>query len=216
MRALVDRWRKVWQFHAFRVQLMWSAPAFVCALILLRLYLDVVEVRSAVALYDPLIAFLPALDLKWIVYSITYSALLLGVSMIAFHPLAFLLTLRAAVVVIVMRVVCLFALPLDPPVGIIPLVDPMIQLPFAYPTLTRDLFFSWHVTVMAMFAFTVPGKDLKIIFSTFGALIAALLLLQHAQYTISVVAAPCFAYAACGIAKPFTVGANGPGIPGTH
>jgi hypothetical protein len=59
---------------------------------------------------------------------------------------------------------------------------------------------------MALLAFTAQGKDLRIVFSCGAVLISALLLIQHVHYTIDVVAAPCFAYAAFGIGKSVTVG----------
>lgn len=214
MAVFVERWKKVWQLRAFRIQCTWSAVALVVVLVLLRLYLDMVEEGSGVVLLDPLLPYVPVLDLKWVIYAINYSGLLLGVISLVGQPLALLLTVRAAVVLAVLRGVCLFALPLDPPPGMIPLVDPMIQLPFEHPTLTRDLFFSWHVALMSLLAITVQGKDLRLIFCVFAGLLSILLLMQHAQYTISVIAAPCFAYAAYGMMKSSTVGAGGPGLTG--
>jgi len=87
-------------------------------------------------------------------------------------------------------------------------------LPLAHPNLIRDLFFCWQTAAMTLFALTVEGRDLKLIFSVFGVIVSFLLLLQHAQYTISVVAAPCFVYAAYGISRSFTVGGSGPGVAG--
>jgi hypothetical protein len=206
MSAFTDRWRDAWRHHAYRSQLIWSLAALPVGLLLLRLYLDAVEGRAGAVLDDPFLRCLSAVDLKWITQSLTYSGLLLGIVSLCFHPYALLLVVRASVVMTAFRIICLFLLPLDPPAGVVPLVDPLIQLPFAHPTLTRDLFFSWQTAFMALFVFAVEGKDLKIIFVTCAFLVSILLLIQHVHYTIDVVAAPCFAYVAWGIARPFTVG----------
>jgi len=214
--VIIDRWRKAWQLHAFRNQCALSVAILIASLVILRLFLDHVETGRGVVLDDPILPYLPALDLKWITYAVTYSGILLGIASLCFYPFAFLLAVRSSILVVVFRVLSLITLPLDPPAGMVPLVDPIMQLPFAYPNLTRDLFFSWQTAAMTLFALTVEGKDMKLIFSVFAVLVSLLLLLQHAQYTISVAAAPCFVYAAYGIAKAVTVGASGPGIPGTR
>jgi hypothetical protein len=174
------------------------------------------ETVTGVVLHDPILSFLSAIDLKWITHAVTYSGLLLGITSLCFYPFAFLLAVRSSVLVVVLRMVCRVVLPLDPPAGVIPLVDPIIQLPLAHPNLIRDLFFCWQTAVMTLFALTVEGRDLKLIFSVFTVMVSVLLLFQHAQYTISVVAAPCFVYAAYGVARVFTVGGSGPGVAGLH
>ena len=58
---------------------------------------------------------------------------------------------------------------------------------------------------MTLLAFVTQGRDMKIILAVFALIVSVLMLLQHAHYTIDIIAAPCFAYAACGLARWFTV-----------
>jgi len=205
MPKVIDRWRNAWRVRFFRDQFLVSITGFFVVLIVTLVFLDYVETRGGSILGDPLLSLFSPIDLKWITFSLIYSGLLLGFVSLGLYPFDFLLAVRAFIVMMILRIACLFLLPLDPPVGIIPLVDPFIQLPGIRPVFTRDLFFSWHTAAMALFAFTAQWKDLKIIFSCTAGAVSALLVLQHAQYTIDVMAAPCFAYVAYGIAKWLTI-----------
>ncbi len=216
MPKLVDRWRGAWRIRFFRDQFFISILALVVAVVLLRVFLDYIETRDGVTLWDPLTSVLPPLDFKWITLSLVYSGLLLGLISLSLYPYAFLLVVRSLVVLILLRITCLFLLPLNPPPGIIPLADPLIQWPGPHAVLTHDLFFSGYVGTLALLAFTAQWKDLRIIFSSAAFVVSILLLLQHTHYTIDVVAAPCFAYAAYGIAKWITVVEVSPPLTGAR
>jgi len=205
MSKVTDRWRNAWKIHAFKEQSLVTLAGVIVALVLIRVFLDYVETRPGVVLPDPLVPLLPAVDLKWITYSVFYSGILFGLISLLLYPFALLLTLRALVVLIVLRIVFLFLLPLDPPAGHIPLIDPFIQPP-DQPPLTRDLFFSGHVATLALLGNTARWRDMKIIFFSTAVVVSVLFLFQHVHYTIDLVAAPCFAYVAYGVTKLITVG----------
>lgn len=205
MPKFISRWRNAWRVTFFRDQFLVSIAGLIVVLIITLVFLDYVETRSGTTLGDPLLPLVPPIDLRWITFSLIYSGMLLGFVSLCLYPFDLLLAMRAFVVMMLLRITCLFLLPLDPPTGFIPLADPFIQLPGIRPVFTRNLFFSWPTATMALFAFTAQWKDMKIIFSCAAGAVSALLLLQHAQYTIDVIAAPCFAYVAYGIAKWLTI-----------
>jgi hypothetical protein len=205
MPRFVSRWRSAWRLRDFRDQLLVSLTVLLVAIILTLVFLDYIETRTGLILHDPLLSLFSPTDLRWITFSLIYSGLLLGLVSLFLYPFSLLLALRAGIAVMLLRMVCLFLLPLDPPPGMIPFLDPFIQIPGAHPVFTRDLFFSWQIAVLAIFAFTAQWRDLKIIFSCVAVAVAVLLLLQHVHYTIDLVAAPCFAYVAYGLAKWLTI-----------
>ena len=211
----IDRWRNAWRVRYFRDQFLVSLAGLFIVLIVTLVFLDYVETRGGSILEDPLLSLFPPIDLKWITFSVIYSGMLLGFVSLSLYPFDFLLAMRAFIVMMILRFICLFLLPLDPPAGLIPLIDPFIQLPGVRRVFTRDLFFSWHIAAMALFAFTAQWKDMKILFSCAAGAVSALLLLQHAQYTIGVVAAPCFAYVAYGISRWLTI-ENIAELPGSN
>ena len=201
MASVIDGWRTALRNRMFRNQLFLSFAALLILIFLLRVFLEYAEARIGTAVRDPLLQFLPTLDVTLITYSLIYSGLLLGVVSVCLSPYTFILAVRALAVMALLRIVCLYLLPLDPPAGALPLADPIIPWPFFSPPLTRDLFFSGYGGLMALFALTVRWRDMKIIFWGACCAISLLLLLQHAHYTIDVVAAPCFAYVAYGAAQ---------------
>ena len=212
MPKFVDNWRGAWRNRFFRDQLLFSLIGLLLALVLMRLFLAYVESRSGIGLPDPLLSLFAPVELKWITYSFIYSAIILGLVSLAPHPFSLLLVVRATFVLVLLRITFLFLLPLDPPPGCIPIVDPFIRIPAISPTTSRDLFFSWHIALIALFALSARFRDMKIIFSSAALVVSILFLLQHAHYTIDVVAAPCFAYVAHGVAKSSTMH-NGPAKP---
>ena len=205
MPKFVQNWRTAWGIPIFREQFLTSIIALLVALVAIRLFLDFIETRPGVVLHDPILSFLPAVDLRLIAFSLVYSGMLLGFISLSLYPFSFLLAMRACVVLILARIVCLSLLPLDPPAGIIPFADPFIQLPDVRPVYTRDLFFSWHIALLSLFVYTARWRDMKLIFAAGALVISILLLLQHVEYTIDIVAAPCFAYMAYGVAKRLTI-----------
>ena len=213
MSRFADGWRDAWQDRQYKNQFLVSIAALPVALFLLVLLLNYIETRKGVVLNDPLLSLVSPIDFKWITFSLIYSGFLLGFVSLVLFPFSFLLALRAFIVMLILRTVGLYLLPLDPPIDGIPLIDPFVHMPGVRPVFTRDLFFSWHIALMALLSFIAQWMDMKVIFSSAAVALAVILLLQHSHYTIDVLAAPCFAYAALGIARVITVD-EGVGLSG--
>lgn len=197
----VEGWRAAWKNRIFRDQFLVGLVAFPVTSVLMRLYLDDVEMRSGIVFADPLASVSSPVDLNWVIFAILYSGLLLGLISLSLYPFRLLLTMRALVVLAVLRMACLFLFPLGSAPGAIPLSDPIIQLPALQFTGQYGLFFCWEVATLALLSMTSRWKDLRIIFAGATVVLAALLLFQHAQYSIAIIAAPIFAYAAYGMAR---------------
>jgi PAP2 superfamily C-terminal len=104
------------------------------------------------------------------------------------------LAIEAYDVLLVARAACMFLTPLDPPLGIIPLRDPIVEDLGAGIHLTRDLFFSGHTATLALLAWIVPGRRMRVLLTAATVVVACLLLLQHVHYTVDVLVAPFCAY----------------------
>ncbi len=80
---------------------------------------------------------------------------------------------------------------LEPPIGIIPLHDPIVDI-IAYggQVFNKDLFFSGHVATLTLFVLLEERPVMKkiLIFNTL--IVTGLILLQRVHYTIDVLAAP--------------------------
>lgn len=201
----VRNWRLAWQVGAFRDQFIISIVALPVAAALMRIFLGYAETRPGVVLPDPLLSIVAPVELNWVIFAVLYSGMLLGLVSLTSSPFLFLLTMRAWTLLMVFRMASLFLISLVPVQGGYQLVDPIIRVPALQMSSSHALFFCWEVATMSLLAFTARWKDMKTIFACAGGLISLLLLLQRAQYSIDILAAPCFAYAALGLAKYLTV-----------
>jgi hypothetical protein len=205
MSNFVDGWRRALRSREFRDQILVTLAVLVVTGLLLRAFLDYIGARMGAVLHDPLLELFAPASYAWITFSLIYAGFLLGIASLFAYPFSLLLALRALVVLIVLRAICQYFLPLDPPADAIPLADPFIRIPGFRHVLVRDLFFSWHTALLFLFAFVTRWKDLKIILAILAVVVSGLMLLQHAHYTIDLVAAPCFAYAAYGLGQLISV-----------
>ena len=102
----------------------------------------------------------------------------------------------------ILRCICLYLVPLTPPVTIIPLRDTFLEGSFyGNQVLVRDLFFSGHTANLALLTFLVDVKWIKYILAVCTLIVATLLLKQHVHYTVDVVVAPFAAFLSYRLAK---------------
>lgn len=199
-RAWDERWRDAWSDGRFRARVLLTAPALVAALAALARFLEWNETRPGTILSDPVLALLAPRDLTWPTFALIYLGIAFGVARLSGEPRALVRALQAYVLMALLRVVAMWATPLEAPPGMIPLEDPLVRLFGPGRLLTKDLFFSGHTSTLFLLALTVPGRRWKALFVAATAAVAAAVLVQHVHYTIDVLAAPFFAYASVRLA----------------
>ncbi len=190
-------WRQAWADRGFRVRLVAVPVVLVATLTALASLVKWVERRPGAVLPDPVLAMLPARDVTWPVFALIYAGIVLAVLLLLRKPVRLLLGMQGYVVMAWLRMVVMWATPLDPPPGMIVLEDPLVQiLGGAATPLTRDLFFSGHTSTMFLLFLAVSGKASRTFFLACTVGVACLVLVQHVHYAVDVLAAPPFAYAA--------------------
>lgn len=195
-------WRRAWSDPGFRIRLALTPPALVGTLAALAALVKWVETRPGVVLPDPVLALLTPRDATWPIFTLIYVGILLAVFLLARSPVRLLLGVQAYVAMALLRILVMWATPLDPPAGMIVLEDPLVQIfGGAARPLTRDLFFSGHTSTMFLLFLAVPGRPAKAFFLACTAGVGSLVLLQHVHYAVDVLAAPPFAYAAWRLAR---------------
>lgn len=87
--------------------------------------------------------------------------------------------------------VTMYLFTLEPPIGIIPLHDPIVDI-IAYggQSFNKDLFFSGHVTTLTLFVLLEERPVMKKILIINTLIVAGLILLQRVHYTVDVITAP--------------------------
>jgi hypothetical protein len=190
-------WRQAWPDRGFRLRLLVTPPLLVGTLSALAALVKWVERRPGAVLPDPVLAMLAPRDVTWPVFTLIYVGIVLAVLLLVRSPVRLLLGAQGYVIMALLRIVVMWATPLDPPPGMIVLEDPLVQLfGGAARPLTRDLFFSGHTSTMFLLFLAVPGKAAKGFFLAATVGVATLVLVQHVHYAVDVLAAPAFAWAA--------------------
>jgi hypothetical protein len=191
--AAVRAWRIALQDKSFRIELTMSVIGLlVCAWVAPRIFQHV-QNRPGRLLQDYVLDLLPAIDLSIWIFTILYVLIVICILALLTHPLKFLITLQAYVLLTLIRFNTMHFFPLEPPVNMVVLNDPFVQYFFYQEVITKDLFFSGHTSILVLLGLGLPFKRLRTIILTGAGIVGMMLLVQHAHYTIDVLAAPLFA-----------------------
>lgn len=177
--------------------LMTIAPLALLIMVYGR-FLTAVEARVGARLQDPVLDVLPTADLTWSIFLVLYVALIVAIISLAPRPMALFRAIHCYVLLVLMRMAMMWVTPLEPPAGMIILADPVVES-FAGDggvSLTRDLFFSGHTSILVMMALTATSRTLRWIFGVCATMIAVMVLVQHVHYTVDVLVAPLAAWTA--------------------
>jgi hypothetical protein len=160
------------------------------------------ETRNGPVIYDPILSLFNPVDVTGFTFFFTYLGISVGILFSLRKPLTFYYLLTAILWIMLLRSICLYAVPLSPPPGMILLRDSLLESTFySGDVLTKDLFFSGHTSNVCLIAFLTQYRPLKIFLFILAFLVGSLVLAQHVHYSIDVSAAPIFAYFAYGLSQ---------------
>ncbi len=155
---------------------------------------------------DWLLDWLPAHDVSALIFVILWSTGGLLIYRICRNALLCNRFIWAYILIFVSRLITITLVPLDPPKGLLELIDPLSNLFYGVgaPCITKDLFYSGHTSILVLIALCLEKpSDRKWAFLGATA-VGGLLLIQHVHYTVDVLAAPLFSYAAYRISRRAT------------
>ncbi len=180
----------------FRLEAILTFVLLLLFLILFSKFLNFVENRPGFAFDDPLLKLFSPVNITWLIFSMIYGGIIFAVFILFNEPERFLSALKSYVILLILRMISMYLLPLNPPADMILLKDPFVET-FASSgqVLTKDLFFSGHTSLMFLIFLIVNKKYQKYIFLIATIVVGFCVLAQHVHYTVDVAAAPVFAYA---------------------
>lgn len=188
-------WREAVGDRRFAVECVLTLAGLLAALASLARFLSWVEARPGVVLPDPVLALLRPRDLTWLTFGLIYAGIIAGIALLARHPRRLVGGMQAYALMAVLRMAAMWLAPLEAPPGMLALQDPLVERIGTGSLLTKDLFFSGHVSTMFLLFLVVPGRVARALFLACTAGVAACVLVQHVHYAVDVLAAPFFAYA---------------------
>lgn len=198
---IASAWRSALQVKGFRNKFIIAFILLASCAILAPIFFQYVQQREGQLLNDYLLSRLPAYELSSWIFILLYILIFTSISSLLLNPRQFLVALQAYVILTLLRFVTILLIPLEPPSHMIELHDPFVQYLFYQQSVTKDLFFSGHTSLLVLLAIAVTPMWLRsmLLLGAFG--VATMLLLQHAHYTIDIVVAPLFSWLALTLAR---------------
>lgn len=194
--AIAMAWSELWKNQAFKRKTIVYSSLLVAILVILPFFFSAIEKREGIQLSDPVLQLIPAVDVSLATFLVIWSmTIFLWVRMLQ-NPSLFLVTLCSMVLLFLSRLISISLLPLDPPVGLIPLKDPIVNLFYGGTNvfITKDLFYSGHTSTQFLFFLCLHKRSDKLIALAASIAVATLVLVQHVHYTIDVVFAFIFTW----------------------
>jgi hypothetical protein len=184
-------WRKAWGDRRFRVKTIIGSIVFLAILISFPYFFAIIEQRKGVVLNDPLLNLIPAIDVSALTFIFIWSVIVFMFVRCIQDPSFFILSLCCMLLLFLSRMITISLVPLDPPVGLIPLVDPVSSIFYGGPHvfITKDLFYSGHTSTQFMIFLCFSKRRDKGIALFSSIVVGILVLIQHVHYSIDVIGA---------------------------
>ncbi len=197
-KGMRPKWASEWTDRNFRNQFFLTI-LFVIGANLLSFHCFIeMGPRVGIQLHDYCHLFLKPYDFSLILFTLIYASVGIAFTFLLPHPKKLLMGLQAFSIIALMRAASIYLVPLSPPADMIILHDPVAEffLKRGDVMVTNDLFFSGHVSFCILLYFTAQNSIIKRLCAITTFIIGVLIIWQHVHYTIDVVAAPFFTYAA--------------------
>lgn len=186
-------WQEAFANRGFKVTLFLSLVLSLATIFLTTRWLIYNETRSGLPLDDWILALYAPLDLNIPILFLTQTSIILGFTTSALLPYHLIKTFISLIFIAIFRIAVMYLIPLEPPIDIIPLTDPILEdIFYSGEVLVKDLFFSGHTSNLLLFSLTTPFKKVRTYLFLSTALVAIMLMLQHVHYTIDIIAAIFF------------------------
>lgn len=187
-------WRAAWRHPVFRWKFIVGVTVTLALLLAFPYFFQTIEQHSGPVLNDWVLNRLLPQDVSVAIFFIIWATALLLLIRARRSPAVFMLFIYGYLLVSLSRMLSINLVPLDPPVGLIPLIDPISNTFYGKTYITKDLFYSGHTsTIFLMFLCFRRWWD-RLIALVGSVLVGGLLLVQHVHYTVDVLGAFVFTY----------------------
>jgi hypothetical protein len=188
------RWKKTWAISKSRRQIIIGTVLMLFIVYMLPFFFNHIEKRNGVALNDWVLASIPSYNVSVLIFAIIWSMILFILVRAIYKPSIYINYCWSLMFVCLARLACISMVPLNPPIGLIPLTDPLTGVFYGESLITKDLFFSGHTATLTLIVLCLERRNDKIIAAIATVAVAFLLLVQHIHYTIDILAAPIVTY----------------------
>jgi len=200
-------WKYAWGSAAFRTHFILTVLFGILLAAFADHFFEFIQARPGHLIGDAVLDWVPSHDMSMYIFALLYVGVIIAVgTAIVKEPEVLLTGMQAYILLTLMRMATLYFIPLEPHPGLVLLEDPFVgYLIYNENVITKDLFFSGHVSAMFLLYLTATGRNLKIFLAADTVLVAVCMLFQHAHYTVDILAAPFFALLSCYLAGRRTI-----------
>jgi hypothetical protein len=189
-----DNWADAWSSPVIRGQIIIGSALMLAVVSSLPKFFNHIEKRNGVVLHDWLLAAIPPHNVSVLIFAVIWGMGLLILTRAIKHPSIYINYSCTIIFVCLARYITIALVPLNPPIGIIHLTDPLTAVFYGESNITKDLFFSGHTGTLTLTFLCLEKRNDKIIGALAVVAVACLLLIQHIHYTIDILAAPIIVY----------------------
>ena len=196
LKHIPTAWAKAWANRSFRNQLITSILLFILALINNLYYLRIWQDRLGIQINDLVLNHLPPRDFSWAIFMIEYPTVILVALYVLPYPNRLVKGVQTFALIFLARTIAIYLLPLEPPKDMLFLQDPIagILLHSQDTVVTKDLFFSGHISALAALYLISVNKYVKHWALLATIVVSVLILCQHVHYSMDVAFAPLASY----------------------
>jgi hypothetical protein len=187
-------WKESFHNKKFVISFILIIISLIITLIFLTRYLLFVESRPGFSFDDPILRMFNAVELNWFIFPLIYLSIISGFYFLIKSPKDLFIAISAYLLLVWVRILFMYVLPLNPPIGTIDLKDPLIFVIGVGQKITKDLFFSGHTSTVFLIFLSVKNKKMKIIFLIAAILVGLFMMIQKAHYSVDVFVAPFVAF----------------------
>lgn len=196
-------WKQAIQINSFKGKLIVVAVIFVSILLVFPSFFQYIEQRDGRQLNDYVVEQIKATDVSIPIFLCIWGITALMVTRCIKNPILLLTGLYGFIILTLMRMLTITLFPLNPPHGLIPLIDPISNFFYGKNNdfVTKDLFFSGHTSSQFLYFLCLQKRSDKMLALLSTLIVGTLVLVQHVHYTIDVIAAPPLTYICFLLAK---------------
>ncbi len=178
------------------LQLKWFTIALVASGVAIGIFIaiapyffnKVITPKQGIQLSDFILNALSPSDYSVLIFILIYSVIAHTVAAHANRPLTILAGLVSYALLTYLRMISLYVITLEPPLGIIELKDPLLgNIAYGNQSVLKDLFFSGHVSALTLMVMLEKEKLWFYLKIGITGIVAFLIMKQRVHYSIDVV-----------------------------
>ena len=188
-------WKEVLQTTGGRWAMFFClATAAIMVFYVPDFYQNTIAPKKGPILDDAFLNLFNPFDCSIAIFTILYLAVIQTLVLGLKRPSVMMLGITTYCAVSLLRMASMYLVTLEPPTGMILLIDPISSSLYPDNNFAKDLFFSGHVSTMMILVLLDGNKTTKWLKIVGTSIMGLFLAWQHVHYTIDLVVAPVVTY----------------------